>query len=81
MINKTKNYRLEDGTVIAAASVSEFVTELRKSSLFDSHLSDHEYMKGFAHRQNVMTGAIVRTDTTEHFVDDLIEIGTVSLDT
>jgi hypothetical protein len=74
-MNKQKEYRLQDGGVITASCASEFVTRLRESSKFDSHLSDQEYMEGFAHRQNIASGAIVRTDTASNFMDDLKDIG------
>lgn len=74
-MTKKKEYKLSDGGVITASSASEFVTRLRESSKFDSHLSDQEYMEGFAHRQNVMSGAVIRTDTASNFLEDLKDTG------
>lgn len=74
-MKKGKEYRLEDGGVITALSASDFVTKLRESSKFDSECTDAEYMVNFAHRQNVMSGAVIRTDTASHFVDDLKDTG------
>lgn len=78
MTKKKTEYKLEDGSVITASSASEFVTKLRESSKFDSNCTDAEYMKNFAHRQNVTSGAVIRTDTSSNFLDDLKDIGYVS---
>lgn len=74
-MKKEKEYKLEDGSVITALSSLEFVTKLRESSKFDSDCTDAEYMINFAHRQNVMSGAVIRTDNPENFVKDLKDIG------
>ena len=53
--------------MITASSSLEFVTKLRESSKFNSECTDQEYMINFAHRQNVTSGAVIRTDTASHF--------------
>ena len=55
-------YILADGGRIAASDPSEFVRLLREGSWFDSGCTDKEYMT-------------VRTDTPEHFMDDLKKYG------
>ncbi len=75
MTNKKTEYKLEDGSTITASSSSEFVTKLRESSLFDSDCSDAEYMVNFAKRCQIQTGAIIRTDTSDNFMADLIDTG------
>ena len=54
-------YILADGGRIVASDPSEFVRVLREGSWFDSECTDEEYM--------------VRTDTPEHFMDDLKKYG------
>lgn len=73
-----KEYKLEDGSVIAATSPSEFVTKLRESSKFDSDCTDQEYMHRFAHRCEVQSGALIRTDTAANFLADLIDTGYIA---
>ena len=70
-----KEYRLEDGGAITASSPEEFVTKLRESSKFDSDCTDQEYIDNFAHRQQITSGAIIRTDTASNFLEDLKDIG------
>lgn len=70
-----KEYRLQDGGLIAASSPEQFVTNLRLSSKFGADCSDAEYMVSFAARMLVQSGAIVRTDTASNFMDDLKDIG------
>lgn len=75
MTKKKTEYRLEDGSVITALSSSDFVTKLRESSMFDSDCTDAEYMVNFASRMQVQSGAIIRTDSPENFVNDLKDTG------
>jgi len=74
-MKEQKEYRLEDGGVITASSPEEFVMKLRLSSMFGSNCTDVEYMKEFANRYKIQSGAIIRSDTASNFVDDLQEIG------
>lgn len=75
MTKKSTEYRLEDGSVITASSSSDFVTKLRESSMFDSECTDAEYMVNVASRMQVQSGAIIRTDNPENFVNDLKDTG------
>lgn len=64
-------YILADGGRIAASAPSEFVRVLREGSWFDSGCTDEEYMVNFSGRYKELHGVTVRTDTPEHFMDDL----------
>lgn len=64
-------YILADGGRIAASDPSEFVRVLREGSWFDSGCTDGEYMVNFSGRYRELHGVTVRTDTPEHFMDDL----------
>ena len=66
-----KTYTLEGGETILAATPKEFVSKLRRSSLFESDVPDAVYMREFACRYQVQTGNIVRIDTAESFIMDL----------
>jgi hypothetical protein len=68
----TTIYTLQDGGIITATCASDFVTKLRESSRFDSECTDQEYMYHFADRYYDQTGYVVRADSPEHFVEDLI---------
>ena len=58
---------MADGGRIAASAPSEFVRVLREGSWFDSGCTDEEYRE--------LHGVTVRTDTPEHFRDDLKKYG------
>ena len=68
-------YILADGGRIAASAPSEFVRVLREGSWFDSGCTDGEYMVNFSGRYRELHGVTVRTDTPEHFMDDLKKYG------
>lgn len=70
-MKEEKTYRLKDGGTITASSPAEFVTRLRESSKFDSEVTDQEYMRNFVHRYQVSEGIEIRSDSAEHFVEDL----------
>ncbi len=67
-------YILADGGRIAASGPSEFVRLLREGSWFDSECTDEEYMVNFSGRYRELHGVTVRTDTPEHFMDDLKKV-------
>lgn len=70
---ESKTYILQDGGKIIASCSSEFVTNLRESSRFDSECSDQEYMTNFAGRFVQYSGHEVRTDSPDNFLEDLIK--------
>lgn len=74
----TTTYTLQDGGTITATCATDFVTKLRESSRFDSECTDQEYMCHFADRYHDQTGKVVRTDTIEHFVEDLLQTKYIS---
>ena len=63
------------GTCSLVAGPSEFVRLLREGSWFDSECTDEEYMVNFSGRYRELHGVTVRTDTPEHFMDDLKKYG------
>lgn len=75
MKQETTTYKLKDGDTIVATSPTDFVTQLREGSRFDSDGTDQEYMYRFAHRCEVQTGALIRTDSPENFMQDLLDTG------
>ena len=60
---------------LTASGPSEFVRVLREGSWFDSGCTDGEYMVNFSGRYRELHGVTVRTDTPEHFMDDLKKYG------
>lgn len=70
-----RTYRLKDGGVITANSPMEFLTKLRESSKFNSEVSDAEFMKLFTDRMKTYDGSIIRADSPENFISDLILSG------
>ena len=75
IIKKTRSGILADGGRIAASGPSEFVRVLREGSWFDCGCTDGEYMVNFSGRYRELHGVTVRTDTPEHFMDDLKKYG------
>ena len=73
-------YILADGGRIAASGPSEFVRLLREGSWFDSECTDGEYMVNFSGRYRELHGVTVRTDTPEHFMDDLKKYGYIKVE-
>lgn len=70
-----RNYTLQDGGTITANCAADFVTKLRESSRFDSECTDQEYMYNFADRYRDLTGKVIRADSPENFMDDLLTSG------
>jgi hypothetical protein len=68
-------YKLESGEALEASSPSDFVTKLRQGSRFDSDFTDPEFMERFAQRYKVQKGTLIRFDTPENFLEDLISTG------
>lgn len=74
-----RNYFLQDGGIITAACAADFVTKLRESSRFDSVCTDQEYMFNFADRYRDQTGKVIRADSPDNFLQDLLASGYVSV--
>ncbi|MDD4440129.1 MAG: hypothetical protein PHS04_19155 [Tissierellia bacterium] len=70
-----RTYRLADGGIITANSPIDFLTKLRESSKFNSDVSDAEFMKFLADRMKIYDGSIIRTDSQENFISDLLKSG------
>ncbi|EKN09444.1 MULTISPECIES: hypothetical protein [Parabacteroides] len=70
---ESRIFSLQDGGTITATCASDFVTKLRESSRFDFDCTDAEYMVNFADRFMQMSGQTVRTDSPDHFLEDLLK--------
>jgi predicted acetyltransferase len=70
-----RTYRLKDGGVVTANSPVDFLTKLRESSKFNSEVSNAEFMKLFTERIETYDGSLIRTDSPENFISDLISSG------
>ncbi|MDD4429538.1 MAG: hypothetical protein PHG64_14280 [Paludibacter sp.] len=70
-----RTYRLADGGIITANSPIDFITKLRESSKFNSDISVAEFMKFFADRMKTYDGSIIRTDSPDNFISDLLKSG------
>ena len=74
-----RNYLLQDGGTITATCAADFVSKLREGSRFDSECTDQEYMFNFADRYRDQCGKVVRADSPENFLNDLIAFGYVTV--
>jgi hypothetical protein len=70
---ESKKFLLQDGGEITASCASDFVMKLREGSRFDSECTDTEYMTSFVDRFLQMSGFVIRADSPEHFLEDLIK--------
>ena len=66
---------MADGGRIAASGPSEFFRGVREGSWFASGCPAGESMWIFSGRYRELHGVTVRTDTPEHFMDDLKKYG------
>lgn len=71
-------YILKGGGSITAASPADFVTQLRRMS-FNPGRSIVEYMRYTAAACLLQSGAIIRTDNTELFLEDMLASGFVDI--
>jgi hypothetical protein len=71
-------YRMNDGKRVKALNPHELVGWLRRNSDAGPSTSRREWMQETAVRAEQSKGTAVRTDTTEHFVADLIQAGIIS---
>jgi hypothetical protein len=67
-------YRTNDGQVLKTISAAEVVSELHGLS-FSPCADDQEFMVQTAERVSVQFEKRVRSDSPEHFVEDLIAAG------
>jgi hypothetical protein len=70
IIFKDRNDELMRGS-----SLKQVVEDLRNGSFMASDETLEEYMQGFAEREAIYSGKIIRYDTIENFVQDLIDCG------
>jgi hypothetical protein len=68
-------YKTDEGELIEGNSPIEIVRALRNGGRFCAEQADDEYMSGFAARWKEYSENIVRFDTAENFVDDLVKTG------
>jgi hypothetical protein len=64
-------YTTNDGEVLQAVDALQVVERLRSTAIFPTP-STEEYMVEVSARAFLQNGSIVRTDTAEHFVADLL---------
>ena len=69
---KETTYNLKGGGTIVATSPSDFLCKLHQGSRFDSGGTYEEFMQCFAHRLRMYNGSVVRTDTPDVFLADLL---------
>jgi hypothetical protein len=67
------------GGTYEADSARELVSQMRESH-FVEYRSDAEYMIAQAKMAQEMTGVAHRSDTADHFVDDMIGSGLVKME-
>lgn len=67
-------YKFEDKKPIEANSPQEIVAAIRRDSMNPAE-NDFAYMEDFAQRYEIQTGTVIRSDTYENFVEDLIAAG------
>lgn len=72
-------YRTFEGEIVEGNSPFEIVANLKGSGRFVAEQSIEEYMERFAKRLLDYDGKVVRCDTTENFVSDLIDVGFIEL--
>lgn len=66
-------YDMLGGGSFEAATPLEVVEALRHDAMaWVPSVSIEDFMEGMAQRCQVQTGAVIRTDSVEHFVDDLL---------
>lgn len=71
-----KTYKFaDDGSQMIAESAAQIVAFMRDGGRFTAAQTIEAYMEGFADRYRVETGNMVRCNSVEAFVADLLECG------
>jgi len=68
-------YDTIDGFRFEADSAARVVARLKASSPFRADESDADFMRGVAERCLLWSGAVIRVDDCESFVQDLLAAG------
>ena len=69
-------YAIEGGGHVEAASPLELVEALRQDAMaWVPSVGIEDYMDGLAARSRIQDGSTIRTDSVEHFVADLVQVG------
>ena len=63
------------GEKISGNNFPEILTALRTGSKFDADLTDSQFMIVFANRQQIYDGRVLRIDSPQQFVQDLLDKG------
>ncbi|OIN55625.1 hypothetical protein [Arsenicibacter rosenii] len=73
-------YLLEDGSgVVEAATATDLVAQLKGDGRFTADQTNEEYMRDFAIRfREFYGGNVIRNDTPENFIADLVREGWLS---
>ena len=69
----------DNGSYLVAANALEIVTAMRDSSRFASDETIWEFMENFSERYQIDTNNLIRTNTVEVFVEDLLHFGFIEL--
>jgi hypothetical protein len=64
-----------DGCILHAPDAMAAVIKMRDESRFLRHQSVEQFMDGFRERCFLWNGKIIRTNTCQNFLDDLVKIG------
>lgn len=68
----------QDGYTATGATARDLVEDMRRSGIFTASKTTGEYMRGVARRVSMGYG-LCRHDSPEHFIDDLLRIGLITL--
>ena len=68
-------YKTKDGEVIEGFTSDEVVNKIKNGSRFDGEKSMSEFIEDMSKRMNVYDGSVVRHQSPELFVEDLLACG------
>ncbi|WP_291726189.1 hypothetical protein [Bernardetia sp.] len=64
----------DDDQIIKASSALDIVNQLKNGGRFTADQPPQEYIREFAERMKEYDGSQIRSDSVEHFVEDLLSI-------
>jgi len=71
--------KLTDGSIVEGRDAAQVVKRMRDSSFIGASQTIGEFMRGYAKRSKLMSGADIRTGTEEYFLQDAIAAGSCEL--
>ena len=66
------SYQLNNGQIVTAKTKVDFIMQLNNLSWFNHQDTMIAFMKSTSDMCNIQKGCIIRYDTIENFIDDLI---------